>query len=55
MSDNKLKIVCSGCGAKMLNYKFDMHECPNSVEPLEGESWEDYSKRCEEFKSKKAK
>ena len=51
--DLKLKVVCTGCGAKMLNREFDHHECPNTPQPIEGESWDDYIKRVDEFRNQK--
>ena len=50
--DSTLRVVCTGCGAKMLNYEFNQHDCPNTPQPIEGESWEDYSNRVDEYRTK---
>ena len=45
-------VICKQCGAKFAadrfgeSSKFDHHDCPNVLEPREGESFEDYSARC---------
>lgn len=50
--DSTLRVVCTGCGAKMLNYEFNQHDCPNTPQPIEGESWDDYSNRVDEYRTK---
>lgn len=50
--DKNLNVKCTSCGMKMKNRDFDVHECPNHVEPIEGESFEEYCKRAEELKTK---
>ncbi len=43
---------CAQCGEIMSHIEFDQHDCPNSPgDPRDGEPWEDYKRRCEEFKA----
>jgi hypothetical protein len=43
---------CTGCKKVMTHVEFDnFHDCPASPgPPLDGESWDDYSARCDKFK-----
>ena len=45
-SDDKLNVECTGCGAEMTNVQFNSHDCPNTVEPIKGESFDEFSARC---------
>ena len=43
--------LCTGCKKVMTHVEFDQHNCPaNPGSPLDGESWDDYSARCDKFK-----
>ena len=46
--------ICSACGERVLVSVFDQgaHECPYKVEPMEGESFEDYKARAEAMQAK---
>lgn len=50
-------IVCTGCGQKFggdrhgESHDFDEHDCPATPDPIPGESWADYSARCEKAKA----
>lgn len=48
-----MKVICNACKAKFnSNYDFNNHaagNCPATPPCKEGESWEDYSKRCDVF------
>ena len=50
-------IRCKGCGDEFggdehgESARFDQHVCPNHVEPLDGESWEDYKARAEKIRA----
>jgi hypothetical protein len=47
-------LVCKGCGerfggdSQLESHDFDSHNCPAIPKPIEGESFEDYSARCDE-------
>ena len=45
--------VCTGCGARMSNIDFNVHDCPMTPKPLEGESWADYKARVDAFRAAK--
>ena len=51
-------INCSGCGQKFDGDEFgespafDMHDCPRTLKPHVGESWEDYKMRCDKHDDK---
>ena len=41
-------IQCKGCGKRMSNGDWQNgHDCPASAKPIKGESFADYSARCE--------
>ncbi len=52
-------IRCKGCGAQFggdehgESASFDQHAlvCPNTPQPLDGESWEDYKARAEKIRA----
>ena len=52
MCDFGMMVVCKSCGEDVPGDEFNagMHDCPMTVKPIEGESYPDYSKRCDEHK-----
>jgi hypothetical protein len=52
MCDFGMMVVCKSCGGDVPGDEFNagMHDCPMTVKPIEGESYPDYSKRCDEHK-----
>jgi len=52
MNEDNLNVECTECGAKMSNAEFNQHQCPNIVQPLKGESWDDYVARSKKEKEK---
>lgn len=45
-------VICSGCGERFeSNFDFNLHDCPTTPKPLDGESFEDYKARCDRQKS----
>ena len=46
-------IKCDACGevfpgdSNSESVEFDIHDCPAIPEPMKGESWDSFSKRCE--------
>ena len=45
MNEDTLRVECKQCKKVMHNIEFDMHDCPNTPKPIEGESWKDYINR----------
>ncbi len=52
-NEDNLNVECSGCGAKMSNADFNQHNCPNIIQPIKGESWEDYVERSKKELAKR--
>ena len=54
-------VICSACDRQFdseghgESVAFDHHDCPMTVEPIKGESFEDYSARCDAFKAEQGR
>ena len=44
-NEDTLNVECTECGAKMSNAEFNQHQCPATLPPRKGESFDDYKAR----------
>ena len=49
-NEDTLNVKCTECGAKMSNADFNQHQCPATLPPREGESFDDYKARQNRWK-----